>query len=216
MRRHATDCMIYMSRGHFEALIVPCLLCFAARNSQRDCKQQLALQNGRMASNWVGSNSLTPNEVAIRSVSPPSAIVKTSHMPLRILAYRRGWFEEGRKNCMCCCHRGGRLEAKLEMALEVEADARRAAADPAGQDCTVEAAAVDTASMRMHEAQAAIVKRDTYESMTRDVEALHRALLPCGKVLLLEYTQNGARAFWRTSAIACMVATAHRESFRVP
>lgn len=163
-----------------------CLVC---------CVSPLAIRNATASSSphfktaeWVGSSSLTPSEVAIRSVSDPNAIVKTSHMPLIILAYRRGCFEEGRENCMCCCHRGGRLEAMLEMALlEVEADARRASADPADQDCTVKTAAVDTASMRMHQAQAAIVKRDTYERTTSKLATRTAAMWPC---TLARYTQT--------------------------
>lgn len=126
---------------------------------------------------------------------------------------RRGWFQKGRNHCGCIYHGGGYLDIKLELALDAEEAAWHAASAAAAEDSTYEAASAEFASAYALEAREAVKRRDTYEGMTRSVEALHQVLLPCGKVKLPEYTTTGATVF-ETYKRSCVYGCCERRVFR--
>ncbi|KAL3916857.1 MAG: hypothetical protein SGPRY_006643, partial [Prymnesium sp.] len=104
---------------------------------------------------------------------------------------------------------------KLQIALDAEEDAWAAAAAAAPQDTTsAEALAVDDAAQCVRDCRAAIVKRDTYESMTLNIDTLHRVmLLPCGQVDVPEYTPVGASTF-KTYRRECVYGSCAKRIFR--
>ena len=101
----------------------------------------------------------------------------------------------------------------LSSEREAETAAWAAAADGCTEGNSALGAAAEAASARVGEAErahadavradadadqalrAANERRFQYERMSRDLEALHQALLPCGQLTLPEYTVTGERPF---------------------
>lgn len=126
---------------------------------------------------------------------------------------RRGWFQDGREKCECIYHKGGRLDLYLEVACAAEVEAWHAVVAAAAEDSTEAATSYESASAYASEARAAVLQRNTYENMSRDVDTLQRVLIPCGKAKLHEYTVTGAADF-ETYKRSCVYGTCEKRIFR--
>lgn len=83
----------------------------------------------------------------------------------------------------------------MALAQEAETEAWNAAAAAAPEDSAIEGATALAASQYARELELSVRRLEIYEGMSKDVESLHKALLPCGRVSLPRYTTSGFSTF---------------------
>jgi len=130
-----------------------------------------------------------------------------SHNLALVHAARPGWHRAkvqriGGKSCVCHIHPpAGAAEGVAEIADELQprSESWRAVTEEGGSEAVAEALAAEAAAASARpEAQAAEAmaqKARKYDSMTKSVEALTTALLPCGKVSYPQYSIIGCGDF---------------------
>lgn len=148
-----------------------------------------------------------------------------SHNLGLVHAARRGWHRAkvqrvGGAPCVCHIHpRVGAAEGAAEIADELHAQAEgwRAAAEEGDAEAAARAEmaqeAAEAARVEAMVASAKLDKARKYDSMTKSVESLTAALMPCGKVSFPRYSIIGAGEF-RAYKKQCVFNNCEKAIFR--